>query len=145
MTTPCEKAGIIEEQSRILLMQTSSIKRIEEHLADSRKSQEKQTEILIDMARTQEKYVSLAEKTEINRNSLHDLDGKVDKGFTEVFGRLRKVETTVCTSSGKKIDGERTQDGKWDKGQITLWTSAVAGFFGFMYQLMTYVFDKVVK
>ena len=123
MSDPCVKSDVIENNQQMLLSQGAVIGRLEEHMIEAKDMQKQQILILVDMAKTQERYVALADKTDQNREDLKVLQTKVDSGFQEAFNRLRKVETTVCSPSGVKIDGDRKGDSKFDKLQVTIITA----------------------
>lgn len=143
MSDPCEKSDVIENNQQMLIKQGSMIERLEEHMIESKEMSRQQTQILIDMAKTQERYAALVDKTDQNRDSLIMLDAKMERGFEEIFTRLRTVETTVCSSSGVRTDGDRKSDTRFDKVQVTIITTLCLTVINALWDIISGLVEKV--
>lgn len=89
--------------------------------------QEKMTDLMVDVARSDEKIHTLFAKTEENRRETVSIRDDMKECVKRVEDDLRSMKSQVCTPTGKKLDGSRSTDGKLDKKQVSIIIGAVIG------------------
>lgn len=117
--------GLHEASLRLQNDMLNAFGEIKESVKLFHTNQEKMTMVLVDIAKTHERQVAQGDRIDKNEKSIDTL-----------FKITRDVK------SGGAV---RHSDGKIDKGLVTLWVSAIAGFFGFLFQLIVSLIDTLTK
>lgn len=103
-------------------------------------SQEKMTSAVIEIARHQERIISLAEKQEHNDkdiDNLYKLQRRHDERLTA------HILSSGHTAEGKVDGGLVTKADNWNKLQLSIATAALLGAGGTIYKFITTVLDQL--
>ena len=147
-THPCYNSDTIERiQGDMVLLQhdvRDAFSEVKESVRLFQVGQDKITDVLIDVAKTQERLLSVADKTDQNRQDIDNLGRCIRKSIYEVRETVHDVENHVSALSVQQ-SYFKSPNGKFDKTQITVITGAVTGFLTFIYTLVNKLIDFVLS